>query len=465
MQTVRKAYFSGASGALTSRGLSVVAGMLSLWLLARILSTDDLAGYVAAMSLLVLLGHASGLGIERAMLLRITPGAHSNHVLAGRGMAARTAALVAVLSLCVALLAWGLTSGRANLPDNTTDEWIARLWPIIPGQALLLVLIHWYQANHWMGLSQVVPGVHDGLRSLAFAVVFAFGLGAGAVAAGAVLASVLPVLVLVCIAAGRSEAKPTLLRLSDIWSGVQFLAIRVATMGLRQIDVFVMGVAVGGLETAAYAIASRIGDIAQVGRQAFMQTYAPRARLHHTSGDGPAIAREFAATRTMSFLMTLAVSFAAIVFGVPALNLFGEFASGYPVLLLVLAGHVLTAGFGAHDVHMSMIDHLGIATINRIATFLLFLLLLLVLVPRFEGLGAASAFVLTAAAYGVIGSVLLHLRSALPLVDVATVGAGVLASASMAAVALLGIPPHYALVAIAAAGLLVAVRALSVRPS
>ena len=61
VQTPGVAYLVGASGALIGRVLSVVAGVVSLWLLARLLSHEDFAGSAAAMSVVMLLGHGAGL--------------------------------------------------------------------------------------------------------------------------------------------------------------------------------------------------------------------------------------------------------------------------------------------------------------------------------------------------------------------------------------------------------------------
>ena len=101
----RRAYFFGAGGAFVSRAISLLSGVVSLWLLAQILSTDALGHYVVTMSVVMLLGSLSSLGLERCMVLRIAEMRTEQGQLLGCGMMLKIAALVLIFS---ALLAGGI---------------------------------------------------------------------------------------------------------------------------------------------------------------------------------------------------------------------------------------------------------------------------------------------------------------------------------------------------------------------
>lgn len=444
MQSPARAYSSGLAGAVAARGLSVVAGVLSLWLLSRILDTEDFAGYAAAMSYAILLGHLGGLGLERSMLLRISPVAEVTDRLAGRRLVLRVALAVAVLSLAVSALTLAILGAVPLLQEGRTDDWIRLLWPVIPLQALLIVLVHWYQANHWHALSQLSPGVNDAARCAAFLLVYALGLGALAVAAGAAVAALLSIVLLVTVAFGRTEAEPAELRGSDFAAGLQFLVMRFSNMGLRQIDLIVMGFLVGGLGTAAYAVASRIADLALLGQHAFGQTYAPRVGRHRSHDNGVAISREYNATRALSFLATVSVALVLVLLGERALGIFGDFARGYPALLVITAGHLLTASFGVHDMHMSMTGHLGRATINRVLGLVAFVAMLALLVPRFGGIGAAMSFFAASVVYSLGGAAFLFSEGQGRMLHPSGIAAGFVSAAGLIYAALAPAPPAVA---------------------
>ncbi len=448
METPTRAYISGAAGVLASRVISVVAGIFSLWFLARILSIEEFSGYVSAMAILVLLGYSGGLGIERAMLLRISERASGKGILIGRALMIKTGRTVLISSGVIAALAVAITSGMPTLRSVAAADWIVRLWPIIPATALSLVLIHWYQANHRVGISQLMNGLNDGARCAAFGMVFALGLGATSVANSAIIAAILPFALLWLLSIGRTEREPSAIGVADLLAGLQFLVLRVATMGMRQFDLIAMGFLAGAADTAAYAVASRIGDIAQLGKQAFLNTYAPRARLHLAHGDQAAVEREYQTTRVLATLVTFGVAIGAILVGQIALDLVGNFSSGYPVLLLIISSHLVSASFGEHTTLLSMSGDLTKTMLNRVVSVLLFLFFLGAAVPIFGGLGAAMAFLLATMIHEIFGALILQKTLKIPAINkmgilalclalVGTIGSGLASFDALVGVALI----------------------------
>lgn len=413
VQSPSQAYRIGALSVFASRAVTMASGVLSLWFLVRILEVDDFAGYAVAMSVVSLLGFAAGLGIERSLLLRIAELPPHPSRLAGRGLMLRTALVVFILSCLLCLLVVGLLELGPLAAAGQTAAWIERLIPIVPATALTLVLVTWYQANHKIGVSQLMFGVNDGSRCLVFGVAFVLGLGSAAVAFGAIVASLLPIAALALLALGRTADQPRSLRFADVSTGLLFLVTRLSTMGLQQLGLVGMGFLAGSAETAAYAVASRIAALMTLGQAAFLNTYAPRVRRHLALNDHAAVAREYHTTRVLAFLMTLALALAFLVFGHFVLGLFGDFQQGYTPLLLMSAGQLVSAGSGDHGTHLAMSEGLGPSALNRAATCALFVLLLGVLVPWLAGVGAALAFLIASTVYAVAGMAILYRKTAI----------------------------------------------------
>ncbi|MEM8630059.1 MAG: hypothetical protein AAGF74_02365 [Pseudomonadota bacterium] len=435
MENPKRAYAIGASSVLFSRATSILSGVLSLWLLARILTTEDFAGYAVALSVVVMTGYICGLGIERAMILRLAALPPKKNLFVGRRMMQRVLGIAAVLS-CVGLVAVVLITSRTGDDQAANAKWIFWLTPVVPATAVSLVLITWHQANHKVGASQMMQGLNDGTRCLLFGLIFLAGFGAWSVATAAIIAAFLPFLVLSLLSRGRSEGPPDEFAAGDLLAGLQFLVLRVSQMGLNQFDIIAMGFLSTSLETAQYAVASRVAAISNVGQLSFMHTYAPRVRRHLASGDDEAIAREYHVTRVLSFSMTLGLALAFYLFGRFALGLFGDFTGGYGPLLILIAGHLITASLGVQFMHMSMTDNLRISVVLRGLGLAIFIVALVLLVPGYGGIGAGLAYVSASVFMGLTGSIALRLRGGPPTLTPVFSTAAAVAAAGLVATAL-----------------------------
>jgi len=149
MLSPRRAYTLGAGSVFFSRAISTLAGVISLWLLSRILNTDAFAHYIVTMSIVVLGGYLAGLGLERSMLLRIAQLRSEHGQLLGRGMMLKIAALALVLSM---LVAGGLVHYFTSMAAHDgLGMWVRWMVAIVPATAISLVLIVWFRANHLVG--------------------------------------------------------------------------------------------------------------------------------------------------------------------------------------------------------------------------------------------------------------------------------------------------------------------------
>lgn len=258
-----------------SQAASLVAGIASLWLLARILSKEMFGGYAFAVAVIALLSYVATLGLDRSLLLRIARHRISLGQLRGAGLAAR-----ATLIACAAggVLALGLSLGAAPLvrlgalPE--AGFWLPALALAILPMAATTMLQAWFQANHRVPASAAAPGLADLLRSLLFAVVLASGLGAAGVAGAVTIAAAAPAAMLLGLAWGRARAAPRRFAKGDFVKGWQFLTLRLSTQGVRQVDLVMMGLLATGGATAEYAIAARIAILADYGRAALKPSFS-----------------------------------------------------------------------------------------------------------------------------------------------------------------------------------------------
>jgi O-antigen/teichoic acid export membrane protein len=405
------AYLSSATGVLVTRALSLVAGALSLWLLSAMLPPAEFAGYTTAMSALLLFGLGAGFGIERTMLIKIAGLPTRDATLQGAAMMRRIGGFVLLSGSVVGLIAaamWFWLPGLSG--DTPVADWMFRLWPVVPATALTLALVTWYQANHIFGFPQSLWGVSDVMRCTAFAATFALGLGLSAVAFSAIAAAILPGVILISRAVGRTARDPEGLDWRDVGDGLQFFVSRFCAMALIHVDILILSVFAPSPVLAQYVIASRLAAIVETGHQVFAPAYAARARRHIETNAPRAAWREYETARTLGLLVTLLVIAPFLAFGHSILGLFGEFGVAFGPFAILLAGHLLNVAFGNHAMHLSMTRDLPFAAANRIFGLGAFVVLLLLLAPEHQGVGAATAFFLAVLGYNLSGTVIVRVR-------------------------------------------------------
>ena len=401
-------YFSGSLGVLVSRAVGIVAGIVSLWLLTRILSVEAFAGYMLAMSLVFVLGFVASFGLERVLLLKISPLTPDPGHLWGGRLARKIAVWVALLSAATAVLTIiVLQSLPALSAKNDLAGWFLILSPIVPAVAMTALLVAWLQSNHSVGRPQTIYGQVDGLRCLGFGLVFAVGAGAWAVALAAVVASILPPTIMAARTIGKSTPEPGDFELSDVWDGLYFFAMRFATIGFLHADILILGLFAPPEVLGPYVVASRFALILEAGLQIFAPAYTPRARRHIEAGAPSLAAREYGVSRTLGFLASGTAALCFMIVGQPLLNQFGAGDEAFNILLLLCAGQLLLVGAGLHAIHMSMSDHLRLATAIQLGCLLIFVSLLLLLVPKYAAFGAAISFVIAQALLAASGTLVL----------------------------------------------------------
>jgi O-antigen/teichoic acid export membrane protein len=418
MRDARQAYFLGAAAVAASHAAGLVAGLASLWLLARILTKEMFGGYAFGVAVVSLLAAIATLGLDRTLLLRIAGMADRPGRLRGAGLALRAVtlggAVGCLIAVALALSADGLVALGA-VPE--ASFWLPALSLAIAPMAATMMLQAWYQANHRVPVSAAIPGLADLLRALAFVFVLLLGLGAAGVAGAFLLAGAAPALLLVWMAWGRSQRLPRRLGLGDVAKGLQFLTLRLATQGMQQVDLVMMGLLASGAATADYAVAARLAIFADYARGALKPSFSPRARRHFALGDHAAALREFDTARNLALAGALLASGGFVLLGPLVLAFFGPFSGAYPPLLILAAAYVVNAGFGMHAAWLAMLGEVGWSAALRAVGLVLFVALAAMLVPRWGAEGVALAAFAVHCLMNVAGALLAWRLAGLRAVD------------------------------------------------
>lgn len=386
-------YISSSLGVLFSRVVALFAGVLSLWLLTRILDEADFAAYMLAMSMVYVFGFLGGFGLQRVLLLKISPLPATPGVLHGAHLAKSIGMRVFLSSTCLAVVvATALYAFPDISAENNIAPWFLMLAPIVPTVAMTVWLISWLQSNYIVGRPQAIYGQVDGLRCAGLGVVFAIGLNAFAVAFAAVVATIIPPLLAASRSIGKTTPEPSSFDWRDIIDGLNFFGLRCAEIGMRHADIIILGFFASPEAVAAYVIASRLALILEAGQLIFTPAYAPRARQHVINESHQQAKREYEVSRQLGLIASGTVVFILVILGEHLLQIFGAGDEAYQVLLVVSAGQILLVGAGLHSAHLSMSGHLPLTMALQLSGLFLFVFLLFSLAPTYGALGAATAF-------------------------------------------------------------------------
>lgn len=387
-----RSYASGAVAVVVSTALTAVGGFVSLYLLARILTKDDLGGYSFAFNVLTLLAFVATWGFDRTIMLRVARLAAAPSDLRGRGLVrratVRTVAISCVLAALLPLAASRLIQMGA-LP--AAGFWLPAMAVALIPMAVSAIFQAWFRANSRVEVSSLTYGAVNAVRALLLVVVLIAGGGPVAVAVAVILSACVPVVTLGWLARGSRDRPPAYLRPQDMWNGAFVVLQKLSHYGLNILDVILVGLLASGAETAEYAVAARLAAFCGMGAEALQPTFSPRSRRHFARGDTAAAGHEYHLARAASFLVSLAIAIPLVLLGPPLLGIFGDFAAAYPPMLILTAGYVAAAGAGLHFTYLQMQGELLGTTFLRLSALGLLVAASVLLVPGLGAKGGALA--------------------------------------------------------------------------
>jgi O-antigen/teichoic acid export membrane protein len=182
------------------------------------------------------------------------------------------------------------------------------------------------------------------------------------------------------------------------WLNASFAMMFLMSFGpiLNQITVIVLGALDGNAAAGQYGAAVRISYIVQPLIMAQITAIAPMTADLYARGDHAELQRIIRLGVRIVSLSALAVAIAVVVLGEWILGLLGEeFVAAYPIVVVLIAGHLLFAAAGPAAILLNMTGfHVASARILAVSA-VVSLAASLILIPIFGALGAALAAVLT----------------------------------------------------------------------
>lgn len=415
MKHANRSYFGSAVSVAVSNGLSAAGGFAALAVLTRILSKEDLGGYVVAYSLVSLAAVISVWGFERSLVLQIAAYPAEPEDMRGRQLMLRTCAVAASIGL-IAGTAMAVSADKmvalGLIPQ--VASWLPWLVLAPATIAVSALLQAWFRANHRVEISSLMAGVNDAARAALFALVLIAGLGLPSIAIAVVLSAALPILILGWAARGTRDREPFTIGAAELSSGALVAIANLSRFGLRSFDVVAVGLLADGVTTAIYAVAARLAMFCQMGAEALQPAFSPRVRRHFTSGDLDSAERELHHALVTALLVTFGVAGVLILSAPLLLDLLGGFDAAITPLIILIAGYVLSSGAGLLFSFMNMSGEIRGTTLVRVASIPVFFLFVALLVPRFGESGAAAALALALAVMMVV--LLLYVRIRLEIV-------------------------------------------------
>jgi O-antigen/teichoic acid export membrane protein len=181
---------------------------------------------------------------------------------------------------------------------------------------------------------------------------------------------------------------------TKVWMGVSvgLLALGGAQMARLNVDLVLVGTLLGPLELGVYAAAVRTATLVSFVMTVTSVAVQPGlASLHAQSRQAELVNLVSASTRSI-FIVSLIFGAALAVIGPFVLARFGaEFTSGYPALLVLIAGHVLVAASGPLTSLLTMTGHQNTAAVIHGGSVLTGVALNALLIPPLGIMGAAVA--------------------------------------------------------------------------
>lgn len=382
-------YVAGAGAGLLAKSLSLAAGFGNLWLLTQMLAKEQFAGYVFVVALLTWLAILGTAGLDRTILFRLSrteiapddPGA-------GALVAAALLIVLPVSAVLAVIVALGTSIRRLDhLPG--LDFWLTVLAPLVVTTCLGRIFEAWYWACGRVAASVLVPAAGDVARTVGLGVAFFVSPTESGVAAAVVVAALVPLLiwsVIVPLGALRRPAPPPR---GDVGYGVKAMLSRAVDEGTNQLDIIVIGILATAAATADYAVAARLALVVAVVKGLLTPVLTPRLGRYSASGSREVLLREYDQVRLLGLVAALASAALFAALGRQALALFGDFERSYPLLMILVAGYVVSVGFGSNAAFLTISGHAGWMLAARLALLVVIVSLNLVLVPALGATGAA----------------------------------------------------------------------------
>ena len=394
-------FLKGVAGGLIIRLSATGLGFVTTWLIARHWGAEVLGAYTFALTWVTLLAVLAGLGLT-TLVTRTTAVERSREADCPGGalllfaVRASFVASVPLMSIVMLLAQW-----MARGEDIALWRGLWAALPLVPLVALLQIF---QAAARGWGRAVLGQVAELFLRPLGFLVVVAAAVFYGATQAGVELlflgqigatgAAVIVAIVIVrAIGSGKLFGRPQAGE-GRAWltEARPFFASTLLYALSTQIDTMLLGALGGAQELGFYTIAWRLAALIGFSLFASNAVLAPRFASLHAQGQRLEIARLARSAAVLTSLVALPVAGVYGFFGAPVLGLFGaDFVGAQPVLLILAAGQLFNVVTGPVGLVLNMVGQERAVVRALSVSVAVNVILNLVLIPRWGGVGAAVA--------------------------------------------------------------------------
>lgn len=170
---------------------------------------------------------------------------------------------------------------------------------------------------------------------------------------------------------------------------------------LSMVDTQIMGVYESKANVGIYTVAVKIAALSTFTLQAINSILAPKIAKSHAEGS-QSFGKLIKFSTNLNFIITILIALAIIVFHKTILELFGEeFKSGGIILIILCVGQIVNSFSGSVGIILQMIGKQKVQQNFVIMALLINIVLTFILTPRYGGLGAATATIISIAFWNI----------------------------------------------------------------
>lgn len=383
-------YLKGVSAGTAAMMVNLVSGLAGLWLMTQILDKEAYGALALAQAWILFVSLLSTLGLDRTLMYRVAALERVESRLVGGDLATSVLLIVLISGITLA----GLTLTAVAYLDSFFDFnpiWFYVFGVTVPFTALVAVLTAWQTANDRAHVAQVLSPGTSVIRTLLLLAAWIVMPENAGVAIAVIGGAVLSIFLWIPFVPRGSLGSFRLPSREDWSYGLKLLFTRAAQDGILRVDIIMLGFFVNSAIVAEYSVAKRLAELAQIGNRLMSPVFTPRMRYALATGDTDGLSHEYRQNRFVSGLAALMLLAVYYIVGEPVLDVFGDYRGAWPVLLILVAGYLISSLYGATGRYLNMAGYASLTLYTTLALLVFNILLNAMLIPPLSSIGAALA--------------------------------------------------------------------------
>ena len=425
-----------------------------IWLINRIAGKESFGEIMIAYSLCFILASAIAAQFQTIVLYHVSRNhnAHTDKLGAALtyGFISGTtmAAILAVLAPFIA--------GVMHKPEMA--QWFSSMAWIIPAYALNSILCTWHRARQ----NIPVMVMYFEVWPLFFRLIFLFVIlisaaGQKWIPAAYITSYLLPFVILYIRTPVSFRISPRHFTAWDMRYSAQMMISQFMSKSVSNIVLFLIGVFAPATVVADYALAQKFAQIIQLPKQILSQIQMPRMGEQIKKKQISELLKEFNATRALSLAAAITGTALFILAAPFIFSAFEGYHNAYIMFLILAIGAIFMAGFGSSGNYIGIAGYAGTGLLINAASLIFLVAAVLILVPLYDGPGAAIAATLGSLALMLLMAMVIYRRDRLNTLTLSATIQMSLCAITLALAAFAPIPVYataLALMIVAATGLL-----------